>query len=167
MKKIISILIILIGTLNIVCAESEHGEFIDDFYDITIECDLEEKNNISPKKSFITGTDEYDMTVKALFPDLARAYSGFNINPLTKRISAWATTAAPSKYQVSVRGDMYKNSRHYNGAASTRGYGKVHSSTPPIEYRKGDGYEFRSFHNCWNSAGVKVYSESLYITKGI
>lgn len=167
MKKIISTLIILIGTLNIVYAETVPREFADDFYDITTDFVLEETDNTGYKEGYITETDGHDMNTKAILPDIARAYSGFDVNPFTKKISAWATTAAPIEYEVSVRGDMSKNFRYYNGAASTKGYGRVSSSTPSIKYKKGDVYEFRSFHNCWNSAGVKVYSESLHITKHI
>ncbi|OLR64915.1 hypothetical protein BIV18_04985 [Peptoniphilus porci] len=62
---------------------------------------------------------------------------------------------------------MFKNYHSINSASSTRGYGNVRSNSPYIDYKKGDVFEFRSFHNCWNSAGVKVFNDSLYISRNL
>ncbi|WMM25688.1 hypothetical protein RBU61_03195 [Tissierella sp. MB52-C2] len=139
----------------------------DNYYDIIYNGKTSGKIAEGVSKGYISDDNKEESYFRSSRAALVVGQSGFSRNYLTKKISAWGSTDTSIKYKVSVRGDMYKNYRYYNGAPSTEGYGYVESETPKISYESGDNFEFRSFHKGWNSSGGLDYEDTLVIDRDI
>lgn len=146
-----------------VYADNEYIDIMKDIQNVEEYEDLVEMENINleNKDKHYYNINNYKKAVGADFVGFRRtktpqkgmkSYARTSIEPFGIKMPQW---------KINVRGDLFKNYHLYSGAPSTTRYVDVLVETPiDSSAKKGDYYEFNSFHRVYDYDGIKIWDKS-------